>query len=231
MQLDAPTRLYTPSSKPRGLGMLGEAIGSSFSHMRERITQRRLATAPARSRNVLVINGHPDPRSQRFCAALCDAYAVGLAASVRPAKRIDVGNLALPLARPHRKGESAVEEVQEALEMIRWAGHLLIVFPLWSDQPPAPLLQLLHAAARSREAKPERHRLQTARMIVTMEMPAFAHRAGHRGEKESLIDVARLAIPGVRLESPTFIGCVHAISGEQRKRWLETMQMFGMAGA
>ena len=29
------------------------------------------------ARHILVVNGHPDPAPERFCAALCDAYEEG----------------------------------------------------------------------------------------------------------------------------------------------------------
>ena len=233
MQLDASDRLYAPSSRPSALAVLGQAFGSSLSSVRKRFVPRRASPAAAPARNVLVINGHPDPRSERFCAALCDAYTSGAQSSDRSIRRLDVGNLTLPLARPHAKPEMIAREVQAAVELIRWASHLTIIFPLWLDQAPLPLRQLMAEAARShafRHTAPERG-TQTARTIVTMEMPAFAHRTMYLTKCASRPHMPQLTLPGVRMETPTFIGCVNAISLEQRKRWLETMQTLGMAGA
>ncbi len=187
-------------------------------------------------RNVLVINGHPDPRPERFCAALCDAYVSGAEESNRVVRRLDAGHLTLLLAQTQGKREPIAYEVERALDMLRCAGHLTIVFPLWLDQAPKPLQQLLTAAARSRSyslaGRPASARSpQTARTIVTMEMPAFTHRSLHRAKGRAAFHAPSLPLPGVRMETPTFIGCVNVISTEQRKRWLETMHTLGMGGA
>ena len=50
------------------------------------------------SRNILVVNGHPDPRPERFCAALCDAYSAGAQAQGCATRRLDVGSLRIPAA-------------------------------------------------------------------------------------------------------------------------------------
>ena len=236
MQLEALAPLYVASSQPHTLAALGQAIGNSLSNVRDRIAPRRVAHAAARTRNVLVINGHPDPRPERFCAALSDAYASGAEESSRAVRRLNVGHLTLLLAQAQGKRGPVAPEVERALGMIRWAGHLTIVFPLWLDEAPQPLQQLLTASAHSRglslaDRTANARRPQTARTIVTMEMPAFAHRSLHRAKGRAAFDAPSLLLPGVKMEAPTFIGCVNAISTEQRKRWLEMMRTLGMAGA
>jgi putative NADPH-quinone reductase len=233
MQLDATDRLFVPSSRTNAFSTIGQALGSSLSSVCKRIAPRRAPAVGALPRNVLVINGHPDPRPERFCAALCDAYTCGAQSSARTIRRLDVGQLVLPLARPHAKPEMIAKEVEAAVELIRWAGHLTIAFPLWLDQAPLPLQQLMAEAARSRAFRrnTSEHATPTARTIVTMEMPAFAHRTMYDAKCTSRPNMPQLSLPGVKMETPTFIGCVNAISPDQRMRWLETMHTLGMAGA
>jgi putative NADPH-quinone reductase len=61
------------------------------------------------------------------------------------------------------------------------------------------------------------------RLLVTMDMPAFAHRSkfGPVGDNAGF---PHLSLPGFRNESPIFIGCVRQISQEQRERWLQTVE-------
>jgi putative NADPH-quinone reductase len=61
-----------------------------------------------------------------------------------------------------------------------------------------------------------------------MEMPAFAHRAMFCSNGRQVAPTAALALPGVKTIRPTFIGCVNAISPEQRRHWLESMHRLGM---
>lgn len=236
MQLKALASLYVASSQPPTFAALGQAIGNSLSTVRDRIAPRRVAHAPAQTRNVLVVNGHPDPRPERFCAALSDAYASGAKKSNRAVRRLDIGHLTFLLAQAQGKRELIAHEVERALDMIRWAGHLTIVFPLWPDEAPQPLQQLLTVFAHSRgislvDRTANARRPQTARTIVTMETPAFTHRSLHRAKGRAAFDAPSLRLPGVKMEAPTFIGCVNAISTEQRKRWLEMMHTLGVAGA
>ncbi len=62
----------------------------------ERFVPVLLRSAPHHPRRILVVNGHPDPRPERFCAALC-ARPIRMAPS--PAgwevRRLDVGKLDL----------------------------------------------------------------------------------------------------------------------------------------
>jgi len=74
---------------------------------------------------ILVVNGHPDPAPERFCSALCDAYEEGARQAGRTVRRLTIGLL------------NNVEARNAGLEQIGWATQLMVVYPLWLDQPPA----------------------------------------------------------------------------------------------
>lgn len=178
------------------------------------------------ARNILVVNGHPDPRPERFCAALCDAYAAGAQARGCATRRLDVG--ALQLAALSAAGDSDPEPwdaVEQAFRLVRAADRLAIVYPLWADGPPAELCQLFDYVARlgaHLDPKAARAEAKAARVVVTTGLPAFLYR-GKRCDESG----GALSLNGVATGEPTFIGSVESISWTQRIRWLEQMRGYG----
>ena len=105
--------------------------------------------------SIVVVNGHPDPRPERFCAAVAEAYGRGVRSVGGRADILSLGAL---------KDENGR---REAMDRILRNAELAIVFPLWLDKPP-PLLASLVAAAGPQSCRDA---------IVTMAMPAFVHRS------------------------------------------------------
>ena len=172
------------------------------------------------SRNILVVNGHPDPRPERFCAALCDAYSQGAQARGCATRRLDVGTLRLPAAA--NDDPQAWSGIEAAYRLVRAADRLAIVYPLWANAPPSELKQLFDYVARLR-GRLDGFSAKTARLVVTTELPAFLYRATQ--------DRDAIALPGIQAEMPTFIGSVDSISVEQRTRWLQEVRGFGAMAA
>ena len=84
-------------------------------------------------RRILVVNGHPDCRPERYCGALCEAYEDGARSAGLNVQRLDAGGVnAIP----------GGDDMPAALEKIGWADRLTVVFPLWLDRPPVPLTDL-----------------------------------------------------------------------------------------
>jgi len=169
-------------------------------------------------KRLLVINGHPDPRPERFCSALSDAYARGAAASGWQTRRVNVGNLPLAAIDALAGGGPPDIGVYEVQCDIEWANRLAIVYPLWFEQPPDTVRHLFEKLSEPSRRRP-------AHVIVTMEMPAFAYRSLLR--KSGPGKAAGLAIPGVAVEEPVLIGCVNTIAREQRRAWLEMVRRYG----
>lgn len=170
----------------------------------------------AMSRNILVVNGHPDPRPERFCAALCDAYAEGAQARGCATRRLDVGTLHVPTLGDVAD-ESAWDGVEQAFRLVRAADRLAIFYPLWADGPPAELKRMFDYVSRlTSQLNPLAPAEKAARLVVTTGLPAFLYRGK-----------TRQALCGVAAEEPVFIGSVEAISCAQRVRWLEQMRTFG----
>lgn len=87
----------------------------------------------------LIILGHPDKNS--FCARLADEYEKGAKEKGGDVMRISLGDLKFDPILRH--GYSRVQNLEsdliEAQRLIKWANHIVFVFPVWWSAPPALL--------------------------------------------------------------------------------------------
>jgi putative NADPH-quinone reductase len=193
------------------------------------------------ARRITIIQGHPDPAGNRLCHQLADHYAAGAAAAGYEVRRIEVAMLDFPLLRTAQEFETGAPppDIGAAQEAIRWAEHVVVVFPLWLGSVPALLKGFLEQTFRpgfAMEQKAEgwpRRLLagRSARLVVTMGMPAFVYRwyFGAHGVRNLERNV--LGFAGFRPVRRTLIGAVAALD-ETRKRehWLERMKALGREG-
>ena len=188
-------------------------------------------------RRVLVINGHPDPSGQRYCTALSAAYLRGADLAGHQIRRLDVGSLNLPPIRTAAEFLAEPDEATQAVQAaLRWAQHVVIVYPLWLGGPPAALKAFLEqvfrygfAVAAPGEKGGGLMKGKTARVIITMGMPApvFSLVFDAAGLKCLTRGIMRLAGFSVR---STVIGGVEA-SAEGRKAWLSRLENLGVRAA
>ena len=90
------------------------------------------------SKKIVLIQGHPDPDGRHFCHALAEAYAGGATAAGHELRRIEVAQLDFPLLRSQARWleEAPPPALQQAQAAIRWADHIVLVFPLWLGTVP-----------------------------------------------------------------------------------------------
>ena len=190
---------------------------------------------------LLVINGHPDPRPERLCAALANAYGEGAASTGRLVRRLDLGSMEFPIIRSEAEFEDGAvpPSIAEAQDAIRWADHLLIVHPLWLGGPPALLKGFLEQAFRYGFATPRPGegsplggllKGRTARVVVTMGMPALAYRWMFGAFGARALERGVLWLSGFRGLRRTLLGSVGAASAQTRGGWLERMRRLGARG-
>jgi putative NADPH-quinone reductase len=81
---------------------------------------------------ILVIVGHPDPRPQRLCRGLAQAYVAGAGEAGHDVRLVDVAALDFPWLRSADDFErrQAPGCLREATEAVVWAEHIVLVFPL-----------------------------------------------------------------------------------------------------
>jgi len=169
-------------------------------------------------KHILVINGHPDPAPERLCGALASAYAGAAAAAGHSVARLEVGALDFPVLR--RNGEFLEEPqdaaIRDARAEITRADHLVFIYPLWLGGPPALLKAFLEQVSRAGFALTAgpgglpkgQLKGKSARVIVTMGMPAIAHRLIYGAHGVKAINRSILNIAGVKPVHTTYVGAV-----------------------
>lgn len=185
-----------------------------------------------------VIDGHPDGDAARFCHALVDAYADGAREAGHEVRSLRLADLDFPFLRDRASWEAPHDcrDLAEAQEVAAWAQHLLIVHPLWLGGPPARLKALFEQMFRpgfafgSGPAMAGRLTGRTARVIVTMGMPAPVYRLwfGAHGLKALKRNV--LAFVGFRPVRETLIGGVEDLTPARRQVWLSAVGLLGSRG-
>ena len=191
-----------------------------------------------KSKTILLINGHPDPRPERLCAGLAKAYAASATAAGHVVHRIDVGALEFPLIRSQddflREAPLAIADIQRIL---RAADHLVIIHPLWLGRAPAKLKAFLeqvfrYGVALSPPGEPMRRLLRgkSARVVVTMGMPASVFRWVFGAAGLRSLALGLLWLSGMRPVRHWIVGGVEGRPATERQRWLAQMERMGALG-
>jgi len=191
-------------------------------------------------RRIVIIQGHPDPAGGHFCHALADAYATGAQGAGHEVRLITVADLDFPLLRTEAefKDDSAPDEIKEAQDDIKWAEHLVIVYPLWLGTMPALLKGFLEQAIRpgfaiefeSVTAWKKLLTGRTARIVVTMGMPALVYRWFYGAHSLRSLERNILKFCGVGPIRESVIGSIGAENPRHRARWLTRMSEHGSRG-
>ena len=193
------------------------------------------------SKRITIIEGHPDPDTGRFHYALADAYHAGAQQAGHELRRVRLSTLDFPLLRSKHEWEEGVlpAALVEAQEAVRWADHLLILYPLWLGSMPALLKAFLEQVLRPGFAVTKTgsggfgKRLlagKSARIVVTMGMPALFYRWYFRAHSLKSLERNILKFCGISPVRECLIGLVDNRGDAWRKRWIEKMRALGHAG-
>ena len=167
---------------------------------------------------LLIVNGHPDPSSRRYCAALCDAYAAGVKSRGWKADRLEVGGAATPaILRAQESCDVLLLRNESAIGRICDADRLAIVFPLWLGAAPHALQLLFESVAQAMD--PQQSPI-AADLVVTMDMPALLYRSQIRTTGKSGAPRNPFYLNGVRADQTTLIGSVNVMARSEREAWL-----------
>jgi putative NADPH-quinone reductase len=187
---------------------------------------------------IVIIVGHPDPDPARFNHALARAYTEGAREAGRECRVLTLAEIEFPLLRSRKDWEqgevpAAVREGQEA---IHWAEHVMFLYPLWLGDVPALLKAYLEQVMRPGYAvgfgsgTPKRLlKGRSARIVVTMGMPALFYRLYFGAHSVASFKRNILGLVGIHPVRTTLIGGVEG-KAEKRQAWLEQMKDFGRDG-
>jgi putative NADPH-quinone reductase len=189
--------------------------------------------------NITIVQGHPDGHSRHLCHALADEYADGARSAGHSVRVIDLGTLEFPLLRTKEAFDHAAlpRELATAQDDLAWANHLLLVYPLWLGEMPAVVKGFFEQVLRPGFAfdlvghgwKPKLTG-KTARVVVTMGMPAAVYRWYFGAHSLKSLRRNVLSFVGIKPVRATFIGLVEGASPKRRQGWLAALRKLGAAG-
>lgn len=188
------------------------------------------------TRQILIVNGHPDGGRAHFCDAIAAAYEAGAIAAGHRVDRLDIASLDLPYVTSDAawKQPAPNDGIRDAQRRIAAADHLVFVYPLWLGDMPAMLKSFLEQVScdgfilsvddkgRWRQGL----KGKSARIIVTMGMPALVYRLYFLSHSVRSLVRNVLGFAGAGPVGQTIVGSIEK-SPEHRAKWLETIHKLG----
>ncbi len=189
------------------------------------------------ARNVTIIDGHPDTDQHRLCHALAAAYEEGARAGAHAVRRIDIATLEFSILRSQSEfeGKPVAPDIARAQDAIRWADHVVIIYPLWLGTMPALLKAFIEQTFRpnfgfdygsGKWPKPGL-KGRSAHVVITMGMPAFAYRWFFGAHSLKSLERNILRFCGFKPVRDTIFGMVEGGSNAKRAGWLDRMRGYG----
>ena len=190
------------------------------------------------TQRIVILQGHPDRTGSHLCHALAQHYAQGAASAGHELRTIDVATLDFPLLRSQHEWEGTAlpSGLVEAQQAIGWATHLVLFFPLWLGDMPALLKGFLEQVARpgfafSTEGGNTFGRKgltgRSARVVVTMGMPALVYRWYFRAHSVKSLERNILGFCGIAPIDETLIGMVDDLDEAARLKWFVKLHALG----
>ena len=174
----------------------------------------------------LIVLGHPDKQS--FCASLADSYERGAKEKGGDVERINLIDLRFdPILRNgYRKIQNLESDLVEAQRLIKWANHIVFVYPIWWSAPPALLkgfidrVFLPNFAFKYRENSTNWDKLLTgrsARLILTSDAPIAWLYLAYFHPALNMMKKATLEFCGVSPVSVTSFGSIKNANEKKRE--------------
>ena len=190
------------------------------------------------SRNVLLIQGHPDHSKDHLCHALAQSYQEGAKSGGHSVRLIDVAKTDFPILRSQDEFYGDIPPaMQDSIDDLNWADHLVIFYPLWLGTMPALLKAFIEQlfrpgvalgdAADSKGWPKPLLKGKSCRIVVTMGMPAFAYRWIFLSHSLRSLERNILKFSGIKPVRDTIIGMVDGAKPNTREKWFADMFSLG----
>lgn len=191
------------------------------------------------TKKILLINGHPDKNS--FCYAISEAYIKGAKRAGLDIKVIHICDLNFNpnLQYGYQKRTDLEKDLLDAQEMIKWANHLVWVYPVWWASYPAIMKGFLDRtflpgfAFAKRENSVWWDKLlinKSARIISTLDQPSWYYWLVYRQPSTNAMKKLTLEFCGIKPVRVTTIGPIRLSKESYRKNWLEKIETLGYKG-
>lgn len=187
-------------------------------------------------KKILVINGHPDKES--FNYALSDAYINGAKKSNTEIKEIRIGELSFNpnLEFGYRSRTELEPDLLKAQEKLKWADHIVWIYPVWWGGVPAIMKGFLDRvllpgfAFKKRDGSiwwDKYFTEKTSRLICTMDQPPWYYKLINKSPSHSAMKKLTLNFIGVKSVKITSIGPLRLSKDKFREKWLEKIEKLG----
>lgn len=187
-------------------------------------------------KKLLLIQGNPDDES--YCFALAEAYKKGALSSGAEVQEIVIRELMFNpnLAMGYRKRTELEPDLLEAWEKIKWAEHIVFIYPLWWGGLPAitkgffDRLFLPGMAFQKKNNSLWWDKLltnKTARIITTMDQPTWYYWLYYWGPSHRAIKKMTFEFVGIKPVKITSIGPIRLSKDSFREKWLQKIENLG----
>ena len=174
--------------------------------------------------------------------SLAEAYARGATAAGHAVRRVELARLDFPLLRSQAdwRADTLPPALKPAQDDIAWADHLVLMFPLWLGDMPALVKGFLEQVARpgfafkAKGGNPFGAKGLTgrsARVIVTMGMPALLYRLYFRAHSVASLERNILGFVGIAPVRATLVGQVGQLAPQEADQWFQRLRRLGREGA
>lgn len=188
-------------------------------------------------KNILIINGHPNPASFNF--GLAEAYKKGALQSDAKVETITIANLKFNpnLQFGYQKRTELEPDLLESWQKIKRADHLVWVHPVWWGGLPAitkgfiDRLFLPGMAFQYRENSVWWDKLlkgKTAHIITTLDQPGWYYRLFFGRPSVNQLRKSTLEFCGVKPVKVSYIGVIKTSNSNQKEKWLTKVYNFGL---
>ena len=187
-------------------------------------------------KKVLIIMGHPDTDS--YASALADAYQKG-AERVAEVRQLNVAELKFDpiLHKAYKEIQELEPDLLNAQKDIKWADHIVWVYPTWFGSPPALMMgfisRVFHpsfAFKYKRKTDLIPYKLlkgRSARLIITMDDYPLIDNFVFRHSIIRVMKKSVLWLSGIKPIRSILIGPVKRFDLKKRKKWLEKIEGLG----
>lgn len=187
-------------------------------------------------KKILLINGHPDAES--FNYSLAEAYKKGAERSGAEIKEINIRDLKFNpnLQFGYRKRTDLEPDLLEAQDKLKWADHLVWIYPVWWGSVPAMMKGFLDRTLLPGFAFNKRENSlwwdkcftgKTARIICTLDQPEWYYRLIYSSPSHHAMKRVTLNYIGIKRVRITAIGPIRLSKEKFRGKWLKKIESLG----
>ena len=187
-------------------------------------------------KKIVIIVGHPDKESYIF--SLAAAYKAGAEQSGAEVREINIRDLDFNpnLEYGYRKRTELEPDLLQSQETLKWADHIVWVYPVWWGSVPAIMKGFLDRVLLPGFAFKKRDDSlwwdkfftgKTSRIISTMDQPNWYYKWIYKAPSHNAMKKLTMNFIGVKSVKITSIGPVRMSKDAFRANWLKKVEELG----